>query len=442
MSSRSPGVPDRRRLNGRRSWLRRRIDSSPPVPTACAIYVVITLLSVGSWVMPFFEGRGISSPPASGPVTPALAPQSAHPLNATDCGLVSATYIQGTVSAIDWPPSYATDVEIIYANLCNDSAFVTLLSQWGGWYWFPPITANGTTTPGYLVALNLTLQFGWRGPPSWGNWSVLHGDLDLLGERPSKRQFVLQGPPVSLERDLGGESPRDQLHRSVPLHLHAIFSWEPPSPQLPRTGCPRVCGMAGPSSGRSSCGRDGPLCSRPSSYDSNAPALRDSLEGGGCERVAPGAGCAGRASPGYASVSPGVERRTWTSRFPRGRFLGHWITGGTCLGPISPEPFSLGDMVLGSQKIRWYPLLPLKLPAGLSSPRSGGSDVFLAVGHPRQRNRRIESTISLRQVNIRSGCVPGTRIISTPGSSRRMRSIDAARNRVRYFSSHARFSAI
>ncbi len=316
MSSRSPGVPDRRRLNGRRSWLRRRIDSSPPVPTACAIYVVITLLSVGSWVMPFFEGRGISSPPASGPVTPALAPQSAHPLNATDCGLVSATYIQGTVSAIDWPPSYATDVEnhlceplqrfrirdtplpvgrlvLVPANYRERNHYARILGRVEP---HPPVRLEGATVVGELV--------------------VLHGDLDLLGERPSKRQFVLQGPPVSLERDLGGESPRDQLHRSVPLHLHAIFSWEPPSPSSPGPAAPAYAAWLVPLAGGALVVAMVLFVAVRLGHDSNAPALRDSLEGGGCERVAPGAGCPGRASPGYASVSPGVERRTWTSRIP------------------------------------------------------------------------------------------------------------------------------
>ncbi len=71
-----------------------------------------------------------------------------------------------------WPPSYAKDIQIMFAKLCNDTAFVTLLSIWGGWHWTPPVTANGTTTPGSWAPSNFSLQFGGSGPPSaWGNWT-------------------------------------------------------------------------------------------------------------------------------------------------------------------------------------------------------------------------------------------------------------------------------
>jgi hypothetical protein len=141
------------------------------LPAALGITVGV-LVVLTSLAVPLFQGQVAAFWPAGPPVALAPAPQSARPLNATDCGLLSATYIQGSVSGIGWPPGYATETEIMYAKLCNDSAFVSLLAKWGGWHWMPPVTSNGTTTPGYLVSLNFTLEFGQSGPPSaWGNWS-------------------------------------------------------------------------------------------------------------------------------------------------------------------------------------------------------------------------------------------------------------------------------
>jgi hypothetical protein len=143
--------------------------SALPAALGIAIGVIVVLTSLA---VPLFQGQVAALWPGGPPVALAPAPQSARPLNATDCGLLSATYIQDSVSEIGWPASYATDTEIMYAKLCNDSAFVSLLAEWGGWHWMPPVTANGTTTPGYLIAANFSLGLAGSAPPSaWGNWS-------------------------------------------------------------------------------------------------------------------------------------------------------------------------------------------------------------------------------------------------------------------------------
>jgi hypothetical protein len=168
MSDHPAEPPGMRRMHAVRFQFVRHGGRSNAPTTAFILTIVVSLFVVGSLAMPLLEGRAGSLPQAGGPVTPAIVPQTLVPSNATDCGLVTSTYFNGTISSLGWPPSYATDSEIMFAKLCNDTAFVTLLSEWGGWHWIPPVTANGTTTPGYVVSANFTLQFGGSG---WGNWT-------------------------------------------------------------------------------------------------------------------------------------------------------------------------------------------------------------------------------------------------------------------------------
>jgi hypothetical protein len=173
MSNYSAGSPDTPRMPAVRSRFGRRVGRSFALCVAPGIAVVVSLMVVGSSALPVLGGQAVSLSQSGTPIAPAVAPQTPVPSNATDCGLLSPYYIQGTTSSLGWPPSYAKDVEIMFAKLCNDTAFVDLLSEWGGWHWAPPVTANGTTTPGYWAPSNFTVQFGGSGPPSaWGNWTT------------------------------------------------------------------------------------------------------------------------------------------------------------------------------------------------------------------------------------------------------------------------------
>jgi hypothetical protein len=135
-----------------------------------ALAAVVSLLAIGSSAIPAQTVQAVPPARADTPPGPAIFPEAIAPLNATDCGLFSSEYFNGTVSSLGWPPSYAEDVQIMYDKICNNSTFVTLLSEWGGWHWISPVTENGTTTPGYWAAANFTVQFGGSGPPSpWSN---------------------------------------------------------------------------------------------------------------------------------------------------------------------------------------------------------------------------------------------------------------------------------
>jgi hypothetical protein len=208
---------------------------------AIGAIVVLTPLAV-----PSFQGLGAALSPGGPPVGLAPAPQSLHPLNATDCGLVSSSYIAGTVSAIGWPPSYATDVEIVWAKLCNDSAFVTLLAEWGGWYWMPPVTANGTTTPGYLLAANLSLPFAWSGPPSpWGNWSYFMITWNSWASVPANANSTCWEIPCRWSETWVASLPGTN-YTGPSLYIYEPFSaGGPPPPSSP--GSPGAPGPAGPS---------------------------------------------------------------------------------------------------------------------------------------------------------------------------------------------------
>jgi hypothetical protein len=174
MGDQSVGPPDWQRIRAVQCRFGEDINRSSTLTTAFLMTFVISLLVTGSWATPIIHRPGVSSPQAVPLVTPALAPQTPVPSNATDCGLLSPYYIQGTVSALGWPPSCAKDIQVVFAKLCKDTAFVTLLSEWGGWHWTPAVTANGTTTPGSWAPSNFSVQLGGSGPPSaWGNWTYI-----------------------------------------------------------------------------------------------------------------------------------------------------------------------------------------------------------------------------------------------------------------------------
>ncbi len=126
---------------------------------------VVLVLALGTGlalVVVSFPGTGVtdgSTPPAVGNRSPALI----SPLNTTDCSLVGNQ--SGTVAAIGWPSSFANDITSMFAKLCVDPVFVQQVSEWGGWRFVPPVTANGTTTPGFWWPGNFTEQYGGAGPP-------------------------------------------------------------------------------------------------------------------------------------------------------------------------------------------------------------------------------------------------------------------------------------
>jgi hypothetical protein len=166
------GRRGRERLHAIRTRFGGRVDSSYALTRPLVIATLVSLLIIGSWALPTLDRRAISPPQTGRPASSAIATQAPVPSNATDCGLLSPSYIQGTESSQGWPPSYAQDTQIMFAKLCNDTAFLTLLSEWGGWHWTPPVTANGTTIPGSWYPGNFSLQLGGSGPPSaWGNWT-------------------------------------------------------------------------------------------------------------------------------------------------------------------------------------------------------------------------------------------------------------------------------
>jgi hypothetical protein len=202
---------------------------------AIGAIVVLTPLAV-----PSFQGLGAALSPGGPPVALAPAPQSLHPLNATDCGLLSSSYITGTESAAGWPPSYANDTEVIWAKLCNDTSFVSLLAEWGGWYWFPPVTANGTTTPGYLVALNLSMSIGGSGPPSaWGNWTYFMVTWTSWASVPKNASSTCRGVPCRWSETWVGSLPGTN-YTGPSLYIYTPFTGGGPPPPSPS-------GPAGPS---------------------------------------------------------------------------------------------------------------------------------------------------------------------------------------------------
>ncbi|HTS32978.1 MAG TPA: hypothetical protein VMI55_03445 [Thermoplasmata archaeon] len=110
--------------------------------------------------------------------------------------MLSSSYFAGTESSFGWPSSYANDTEIIWAKLCNDTSFESLLAEWGGWYWIPPVTANGTTTPGYWIASNLSMPIEESGPPSaWGNWTYFTVTWLSWASIPPNVTSTCGGPP-------------------------------------------------------------------------------------------------------------------------------------------------------------------------------------------------------------------------------------------------------
>jgi len=243
VSTSSPVATGRRCLIARPSWHGCRLNASPPVRTALAIVVVLSLLALSSWVMPVVAGGGASLPRPGGATSAAVAPQTPVPLNATDCGLLSSSYIAGTVAAFGWPSSYAKDIEIIWAKLCNDTTFESLMAEWGGWYWFPPVTANGTTTPGYWIASNLSMPIGGSGPPSaWGNWTNFIVTWTSWASVPANADSTCWEVPCRWSETWAGSLPGTN-YTGPSLYIYEPFS----AGGAPPPSSPGSPGPAGPS---------------------------------------------------------------------------------------------------------------------------------------------------------------------------------------------------
>lgn len=131
-----------------------------------------------------------------------------HPSNSTDCNLVNESYFNGTVSALGWPSEFGPDAYVMWSDLCGTPTFASLLQEWGGWTWEPPVTANGTTTPGYWTALNFSVQFGASRPPSaWGNWTYFGVSWISWAPLPSNASKDCAGPPCKWNEYWTGSLP-------------------------------------------------------------------------------------------------------------------------------------------------------------------------------------------------------------------------------------------
>jgi hypothetical protein len=98
--------------------------------------------------------RGSAAELAAGPQGFPTATNT-PPTNVNYCGLLGPN--PGTSAGL---PEYVTNVSILWFKLCAESAFVTLINQWGDLFLYSNATANDS----YWVAGNLT-----------PGWSILHG---------------------------------------------------------------------------------------------------------------------------------------------------------------------------------------------------------------------------------------------------------------------------
>jgi hypothetical protein len=67
------------------------------------------------------------------------------------------------------------NVSSIFAKLCVMPVFESLLLEWGGWVYVPPVTANGTTVPGHIAGpTNFTAYYEGFGsnPPLYVDFAV------------------------------------------------------------------------------------------------------------------------------------------------------------------------------------------------------------------------------------------------------------------------------